>query len=86
MHANLQNERLVLMASDAMLGEVTQGTSVQLTVNCSSLEEIEQFFAAIAVGGTVTMPLADQFSGARFDMVTNKFGSDWMFNYDKPKA
>lgn len=86
MHASLLNNHLVLMGSDSMMGEVTHGTTMQLSVNCSSLEEIEHLFSAIAVDGTVTMPLTDQFWGAHFGMVTDKFGFDWMFNYDKPKA
>jgi PhnB protein len=81
MHASLQNGHLVLMAGDAMMGEVAHGSTVQLSVNCSSMAEIEKSFAAIAIGGSVTMPLNDQFEGNRFGMVTDKFGFDWLFNY-----
>jgi PhnB protein len=34
-------------------------------------------------GGKITMPLEDTFWGARFGMLTDKFGVNWMFNYDK---
>ena len=32
---------------------------------------------------TIIMPLADQFWGARFGMLTDKFGLNWMFNCEK---
>ena len=32
------------------------------------------------------MPVQDMFWGARFGMLTDKFGVHWMFNYEKPKT
>ena len=37
----------------------------------------------MADGGTVMMPLADAFWGAYFGMLTDKFGINWMINYDE---
>ena len=36
-------------------------------------------------GAEITMPLADQFWGARFGMLTDKFGMNWMFNCELAK-
>jgi PhnB protein len=30
------------------------------------------------------LPLGDMFWGARFGMLTDQFGIQWMFNYDLP--
>ncbi|HEX9485217.1 MAG TPA: VOC family protein [Gemmatimonadaceae bacterium] len=81
MHARLASGNGILMASDSMPGKaITQGNNVWVNVDCESVEEIDRLFAAMARGGTVVMPLADQFWDARFGMLTDKFGINWMFN------
>ena len=75
-----------VMASDCMPGQpAVNGTSVTICINCDSVENINAFYAALAKGGKETMPLADTFWGARFGMLKDKFGIQWMFNYDKPQ-
>jgi PhnB protein len=85
LHANLVNGPLTLLASDGM-GEVTNGNSVNLSLDCVSEAEIDELFPKLAAGGQVTMPLGDQFWGAKFGMLTDKFGIHWLLNYDRPKA
>jgi len=83
-HARLEVDSGFIMASDSQAGQsVTFGNNAYVCVDCSSVEEIERFFAGISAGGTVTMPLQDTFWGARFGMCTDKFGVHWMFNCDK---
>ncbi|MCB0727869.1 MAG: VOC family protein [Ignavibacteriae bacterium] len=84
MHANIRKEQLVLMASDGggMKGQLVKGNTINLSLNCSSDEEIEEYFNKLSEGGKITMPLAEQFWGAKFGMLTDKFGIDWMLNYD----
>lgn len=87
MHANIHADGIVLMASDGQVGQsVESGSNFSISVNCSSDEEQDRLFGMLGEGGTVTMPLADQFWGARFGMCRDKFGIHWMFNYDKPQA
>ncbi|UOQ53552.1 VOC family protein [Hymenobacter cellulosivorans] len=86
LHAILTNGNLVLMASDAGTQQITKGNMVSLSVNCQSAEEIAALFQQFSEGGVVTMPLQDTFWGATFGMLTDRFGIDWMFNYDKPAA
>jgi PhnB protein len=50
-----------------------------------SLQETESLFIALGENGKVTMPLQDQFWGARFGMLKDQFGVNWMFNFEKPK-
>jgi uncharacterized glyoxalase superfamily protein PhnB len=40
----------------------------------------------LAVGGTVTMPLAKQVWGDEFGMCTDQFGTDWLVNISQPPA
>ena len=85
MHANIKKDGLVLMASDGgdMKDSLIKGNTITLSLNCSSDEEIEEYYAKLSAGGTITLPLADQFWGAKFGMFTDKFGMDWMLNFDK---
>jgi PhnB protein len=86
-HARLTNgPAAVVMASDTMPGQpFTTGTNCWVNVDCETVEEIERLFKAFAEGGKVTMELADQFWGARFGMLTDKFGVQWMFNCELKK-
>lgn len=83
MHSTLQNGTLILMASDMGLGEFIQGNNFALSVNCSSEEEINDFYAKLPVGGEIIDPLKVQFWGAQFAVFQDKFGIRWMLHYDK---
>ncbi|MFL5574654.1 MAG: VOC family protein [Gemmatimonadaceae bacterium] len=86
-HARLtKGGKAVLMASDTMPGStLVQGNNFLVNIDCESIPEIERLFAAFSAGGKVMMPLQDTFWGARFGMLTDKFGVQWMFNYDLAK-
>lgn len=86
MHACLMTDELTLMASDSMPGQpVNFGNSVSLSINYESEAEINRLFPLLAQDGQVTMALQDTFWGARFGSLIDKFGINWMLNYDKPK-
>ena len=87
MHASLRNGGAILMASDRMPGKgPKRGDNVQLAIQCGSEQELERLFGAMGEGGEVTMPLQDTFWGAKFGMLTDRFGIFWMFNSDKPRG
>jgi PhnB protein len=84
MHASLKKGDIVIMASDTMPGmDFVQGNNVWVNINCESDEEIERLFQSLSAGGTVIMPVADQFWGAKFGMLKDKYNIHWMFNYEK---
>jgi PhnB protein len=84
MHASLTMGDIVIMASDTMPGmNFAPGNNVWININCESDEEIERLFKAMGEGGTVVMPLAEQFWGAKFGMLNDKYGMHWMFNFQK---
>ena len=62
-----------------------QGNNFSIALMCENLQEIEKLFAAVGEGGKVGMPLQETFWGARFGMLTDRFGVGWMFNLDKPQ-
>jgi PhnB protein len=87
MHARLEKDSAVLMASDTMKGNpFYKGNNLWLNNDCSSVEELDRVFVALSQGGTVLMPPANQFWGARFAMLIDKFGVNWMCNCELPKS
>jgi PhnB protein len=87
-HARLtKGSTSLLMASDGMPGMPLQaGNNFSVSVHCESAEEVDRFFAALGEGGKIRMPLQDASWGARFGMLTDKFGIQWMFNFEYPKS
>ncbi len=88
MHALFQAGDLRFMVSDCAPGAapVTSGSNISLALNFSDEASIVQVFEAMTEGGIITMPLQDTFWGAKFGMLTDPFGINWMLNYDKPKS
>jgi PhnB protein len=62
---------------------VRAGFSVSLSGDDAVLRE---YFEKLAVGGTVTMPLAKQAWGDEFGMCVDQFGIDWLVNISQPQA
>jgi PhnB protein len=85
MHAALMDGAFRLMASDVPESDLKRGDNVHVCMDCDSLEQIEKVFPAVAQGGKVGQPLHDAFWGARFGMLTDRFGVHWMFVFDKSK-
>jgi len=76
----------MLMASDMIEGmgpKRIEGNNVSISVHPDSRPEADRIFNALAEGGTVTMPIADQFWGDYFGGVTDRFGINWMVNYSE---
>jgi PhnB protein len=86
MHAKVSKRAHVLMASDDDPRTPLQpGNNFSICIQCESLEEIERLYSALSEKGTQTSPLQDTFWGARFGLLTDQFGIQWMFNFDTPK-
>jgi PhnB protein len=76
----------VLMATDtleSMGHSVTSGSNFSISISTESKEETNNLFDKLSSGGQVTMPLEKMFWGAYFGMLTDKFGIQWMVNYDE---
>ena len=85
MHARLgAGNEAFLMASDTMGHmKVNSGNGISLALDCRSDAEIKSRFEKLSAGGKVNQPLAEQFWGATYGQLTDKFGIDWMLNYQK---
>lgn len=75
---------VTIMASDNMPGQSPiMGTNFALTIDCSNEEEQDRIFNNLCDGGEITMPLQVTFWKARFGMVKDKFGINWMLNLNQ---
>lgn len=85
MHVSLPvSKETVLMGSDSSSysGDAVFGNNFSISISAGSREEADRFFNALAAGGKTIMPMADAFWGSYFGMLTDKFGINWMVNYD----
>ena len=84
MHARIEFENAVLMASDAHTpGEVVySGISVQMSI--ATVGEAKRVFDALAEGGEIGMPFGSTFWSAGFGSLTDRFGIPWLINCDEP--
>jgi len=89
MHVSLPiSAETILMGSDTMPGmgpDIKVGNNFSISLGVNSREEADKLCTALSAGGKITMPLEVTFWGAYFGMWTDKFGINWMVNYDLPK-
>ena len=87
MHVSLTGDSFVLMVSDMIGPQGYQpGTNFSLSINCSSEEQLTTLFGKLSKDGQVFMPVSQLFWGSLFGALSDRFGTRWMLNYDKPKA
>ena len=60
-------------------------SSATILPSQSVVDEIKTFFAKLASGGQITSALKEEFWGGMFGTLTDKFGNEWLLNYEKPK-
>ncbi len=80
MHASFRAPGVSFMASDASPDKTYGEGPMSLSLGTGDVAEAERVFKSLAEGGSVEMPLADMFWGAKFGMLTDKYGIDWMIN------
>lgn len=75
----------VLMGSDVpnVLGKVNeQENRTKISISAESKEEADHLFNGLSAGGNVEMPIADSPWGSYFGMFRDKYGIEWMVDFD----
>ena len=78
----------VLMASDvpSFMGQVNENENrSKISISTESKEEADKIFNGLSTGGKVEMPIADSPWGSYFGMFRDKYGIEWMVDFD-PKV
>lgn len=84
MHVALPIGANLLMGTDCLesMGQkVTFGNNISITICPDSMDHAKHIFDGLSAGGKVEMPLEKQFWGAYFGYFFDKFGVQWMVNY-----
>ncbi|MGK5114151.1 VOC family protein [Geodermatophilus sp. CPCC 205506] len=86
MHGQLETPAgYTLMVSDAPPGmDHTVGTNISISLSGDDAAELRGYFAGLADGGQITMPLEKQMWGDEFGMCVDRFGIVWMVNISQP--
>lgn len=75
----------ILMGSDtpqSMGKHNEQETRTKISVGAESKAEADRLFNGLSAGGTVEMPIADSPWGSYFGMFRDRFGIEWMVDFD----
>jgi len=81
MHARLNLEGRLLMASDDMPGQPYHGMhGFSLSLMYPTADAGRAMFDALSAGGQVTMPYQKTFWADGFGMLVDRFGTPWMVN------
>ncbi len=75
----------VLMGNDVpeFLGKVNEKENrSKISISAESKEEADQLFNGLSAGGEIEMPISDSPWGSYFGMFRDKYGIEWMVDFD----
>ena len=85
MHIALPIGQSFLMANDVpeFMGKTNENEHrSKISISAESQEEADRIFAGLSAGGTIEMPIANSPWGTYFGMFRDKYGIEWMVDYD----
>lgn len=85
MHIALPIGNSMLMANDVpeVLGRTNENENrSKIVVTAASKEEADHIFNGLSAGGQVEMPISDSPWGSYFGMFRDKYGVEWMIDYN----
>ena len=85
MHISLSIGKNLLMANDVPehMGRTNENENrSKICISAASKEEADKLFNGLSEGGQVEMPVTDSPWGSYFGMFRDKYGIEWMVNYD----
>ena len=86
MHGQLETENgFTLMGADTPPGtEHEPGNNIAVSLSGDDAEQLRGYWAKLAEGGAVSVPLEPQMWGDEFGMCVDQFGTGWMVNIGQP--
>lgn len=85
MHIALPIGNNILMGNDvpSFMGTTNENENrSKISVSAVSKEEADNIFNSLSVGGEVEVPIADSPWGSYFAMFRDKYGIEWMIDFD----
>jgi PhnB protein len=75
----------MLMANDVpeILGKTNENENrSKIVISAENKEEADRLFNGLSEGGTIEMPIVDSPWGSYFGMFRDKYGIEWMVDFD----
>jgi len=75
----------ILMANDVpeIMGRVNENENrSKISISPESREEADKLFSGLSAGGNIEAPIGDSPWGSYFGMFRDKFGIEWMVDFD----
>ena len=85
MHIALPIGKNFLMANDVpeSMGRVNENENrSKISISAESREEADKIFSGLSAGGNIEAPIGDSPWGSYFGMFRDKFGIEWMVDFD----
>ena len=85
MHIALPVGKNILMGNDVpeSMGRVNEKENrSKISKSAESKEEADKLFNGLSIGGEIEMPISDSPWGSYFGMFRDKFGIEWMVDFD----
>ncbi|MEP7197798.1 MAG: VOC family protein [Saprospiraceae bacterium] len=85
MHIALPIGNSILMANDVpeRMGRTNENENrSKIVISAESKEEADKLFNGLSVGGQIEMPITDSPWGSYFGMFRDKYGIEWMVDFD----
>jgi len=85
MHIALPIGKNILMANDVpeSMGHVNENENrSKISISAESREEADKLFSGLSAGGNIEVPIGDSPWGSYFGMFRDKFGIEWMVDFD----
>ena len=85
MHIALPIGKNILMGNDVpeILGKVNENENrSKIAISAESKEEADRLFNGLSAGGAIEMPISESPWGSYFGMFRDKFGIEWMVDFD----
>jgi PhnB protein len=88
MHAQLETPSgFTLMGADTPSGmDLDSGSSITVAITGDDVEQLRGYFAGLAEGGEVSVPLEKQMWGDEYGALVDRFGIPWMANISTASA
>ena len=86
MNSTLTSGQIYFSGSDMMRDRAVIGDNVGMALECATEKELNTLFTKLSEGGKVFMAPEEQSWGGVFGMLTDKFGVEWMLNFQKKTA
>lgn len=85
MHIALPIGKSMLMANDVpeAMGRTNENENrSKIVITAESKEEADKLFNGLSAGGQIEVPITDSPWGSYFGMFRDKYGIEWMVNFD----